>query len=145
MPNSIHIEMDDDGAVQRLTIDLTNAGREIKTRVADVMEGSGPTFVRTMKQVVRKDTGALERSMHYTVNRRMPRLRIGSLKRIRNPKSGAMVADYASIVHTGTSTMSPNPYMDIALAKHTTPQSRFIRGLRKAGVGNIAGRSTGGL
>ena len=74
----------------------------------------------------------------------MPRLRLGSLKRNKNPKSGKLAQTYAGYVHDGTWKMDPNPYVDIAVDRHTTEQGAFMRGLRKAGVAHI-GRSTGGM
>ncbi len=140
---SIQFEIDD-RAILKLLIDIDEAGRGVKDRVADVYTTTGPTFVRTMKRVVRKDTHALERSLSFTVNRKIPRLRFGSIKKSINPKSGRPASTYAKHVHDGTAKMSPNPYTRIALKQHTTAQGAFMRGMRKAGVGNL-GRSTGGL
>jgi len=143
--SGITVEFDDRGQVQRLLLDFKDADRGIKDRAADVFVATGPTFVRTMKRVVRVDTGALQRSLHFTVNRKMPRMRIGSLKRTKNPKSGKLAQTYAGYVHSGTWKMDPNPYVDIAYEQHTTDQGKFMRGLRQAGVANIPGRSTGGV
>jgi hypothetical protein len=133
----------DDDAVGRLIVDLSDASRNVKDRVADVYKKSGPTFVREMQRVVRVDTGTLRRSLHFTVNRRIPRMRLGALKRNKNPKSGQLAQDYAGYVHSGTWKMTPNPFIDMAYNRHSTEQGSFMRGLRKAGVANI-GRSTGG-
>ena len=130
-------------AVGHLIIDLSEASREIKDRVADVYVATGPMFVREMKRVVRVDTGTLQRSLHFQVNRRMPRLRLGSLKRNKNPKSGQLAQTYAGYVHDGTWKMTANPFIDMAVDKRTTDQGAFMRGMRKAGVANL-GRSTGG-
>ena len=132
-----------DRAILKLLIDIDKAGRGVKDRVADVYTGTGPIFVRTMKQVVRKDTHALERSLHFTVNRKMPRLRFGSIKKSINPKSGRPASTYAKFVHDGTAKMTPNPYTRIALNRHTTAQGAFMRGMRKAGIADL-GKSTGG-
>ena len=141
MPVSVEVDARE---VHLLQFDLANASRDIKDRVADVMQSSGPTFVRTAKQIVPVDTGALQRSIHFTVARREPRLRIGPTKRIRNPKGGNLVQTYAGYVHDGTRTMPGRPFIRQAVERHTTPQGQFMRGLRKAGIANI-GRSTGGL
>jgi hypothetical protein len=127
-----------------LTEDLANASRGIKDRVADVMVASGPTFVRTMKRLVPKDTRTLEKSLHFTVARREPRLRLGSLKRNINPKTRRLAQTYAGYVHEGTSRVPSRPFVSQAIDLHTTDQGRFMRGMRAAGVANI-GRSTGGL
>lgn len=140
---SISVDIDQH-AVAFLIADLVNAEVGIKDRVADVMESSGPTFVRSAVQFAPEDTGALRASIGYTVARRTPRLRVGSIKRTKNPKSGRLAKSYAGYVHDGTSRMAPRPFVDKAVKKHTTAQGRFMRGLRKAGVANI-GRSTGGL
>ena len=132
-----------DNAVRLLVVDLTGAGRGIKGRVADVFNETGPRIVRTAKQLVPKDTHALERSLGYTVNRRIPRLRIGAIKSSINPKTNRPASTYAKYVHDGTSRVGPRPFIDNAIRKHTTDQSNYMRGLRKAGIANI-GRSTGG-
>jgi hypothetical protein len=139
---SIQVEIND-RAILKLLIDIDQAGRGVKDRVADVYTASGPMFVRTMKQVVRKDTRALERSLSHTVNRKFPRLRFGSIKKSINPKSGRPASTYAPHVHDGTARMTPNPFTRIAFNRHTTPQGAFMRGMRRAGIGNI-GKSTGG-
>ena len=141
MPVSVDVEQ---RSVFWLMEDLQDASRNIKSRVADVYQTSGPTFVRTAVRLAPEDTGALKRSIGYTVNRRIPRIRIGSIKRSVNPKSGRLAMSYARYVHDGTSRMPPRPFVSQSIAKHTTPQGAFMRGLRKAGVANI-GRSTGGL
>ena len=133
----------DDHAVGELLMGLEKAEKEIKDRVADVFIATGPMFVREMQRVVRVDTGTLKRSLHFQVNKRMPRLRLGSLKRNKNPKSGQLAQTYAGYVHGGTWKMTPNPFIDMAVDKRTTPQGAFMRGLRKAGVGGL-GKSTGG-
>ena len=133
----------DTHGVGELIKDLHLASREIKDRVADVYKASGPSFVREMRRVVRKDTHTLEKSLHFQVNRRMPRLRLGSLKRNKNPKSGKMAQTYAGYVHDGTWKMTANPFIDMAIDARTTDQGAFMRGLRKAGVANL-GKSTGG-
>jgi len=141
MPISVDI---DAHSIHLLQFDLREASAEIKTRVADVMQTSGPTFVNAAKQRVPVDTGALQRSIDFTVLRREPRLRVGPMRRIKNPKSGKLAISYAGYVHDGTSRMPPRPFVWDAVKAHTTDQGRFMRGLREAGVSNI-GRSTGGL
>ena len=131
-------------AVFWLLEDLIDANAGIKERVAEVYVKSGPTFVRTAQRLSPEDTGALKRSIHFTVAKRIPRMRIGSIKRVKNPKTGKLATTYAPYVHDGTSRMAPRPFIWQAVMQHTTPQGNFMRGLRKAGVGNI-GRSTGGL
>jgi hypothetical protein len=125
------VEVNDHG-VGVLLIGLERAQRDIKDRVADVFVATGPMFVREMQRVVRVDTGTLQKSLHFQVNRRMPRLRLGSLKRNKNPKSGQLAQTYAGYVHSGTWKMAANPYIDIAIEKHTTAQGKFMRGIRKA-------------
>ena len=129
--------------LRALIIDIDHAAVGIKDRVVDVFDASGPMFVRTMKRIVPKDTRTLEKSLAYSVNRRNVTLRLGSLKTNKNPKSGRLARTYAGYVHDGTSRMPPRPFIQQAIDRHTTDQSGFMRGLRKAGVGNI-GRSTGG-
>lgn len=141
MPISVDI---DARSVHWLTEDLHNAASGIKDRVADVMTESGPRMVKTAKRLVPKDTHALERSIDYTVNRRIPRMRVGPMKLTKNPKSGKLAISYAGYVHDGTSRMPPRPFVWDAIKQHTTDQSRYMRGMREAGVANI-GRSTGGL
>ncbi len=139
---SIQVEIDD-RAILKLLADIDKAGSGVKDRVADVYQATGPTFVRTMKQVVRVDTGALQRSIGFTVNRRMPRLRMGSIKKSINPKSGKPASTYAGYVHDGTARMTPNPFTRIAFKRHTTDQGNFMRGMRRAGIADL-GKSTGG-
>lgn len=134
----------DQKAVHFLIADLVDAETGITDRVADVFERSGPTFVRTAKRLAPKDTHALEKSIDYTVARSIPRLRFGPMKRTKNPKSGQLAISYAGYVHDGTSRMPGRPFVTQAYERHSTDQSNFMRGLRKAGVANI-GRSTGGL
>ena len=140
---SIQVETKDFGLVD-LIIDIDNAKDGIVGRVADVFVASAPTFVRTAKRLTPVDTGALQRSLDSRVNRRMPRLRFGTLKRSINPKSGKDAKTYARHVHGGTARVGPRPFLTQALRRHTTPQGTFMRGMRKAGVANI-GKSTGGL
>ncbi len=141
MPISVEV---DTREIFLLTADLNLAADGIKERIADVMQASGPTFVRTAKQIVPVDTGALKRSIHFTVARREPRLRIGPTKRVKNPKSGRLVQTYAGYVHDGTRTMPGRPFIWDSVKRHTTAQGNFMRGIRKAGVATID-RSTGGL
>ena len=141
MPVSVDVERRD---VFFLTEDLADAERHVKDRVADVMVATGPTFVRTMKRLVPKDTRTLEKSLHFTVLRREPRMRLGSLKRNINPKTRRMAQTYAGYVHEGTSRVQPRPFISQAIDMHTTPQGQFMRGMRAAGLGNL-GVSTGGL
>ena len=130
--------------VRHLMFDLHEASTGVKTRVAVVMRATGPTFVRTAKRLVPKDTRALERSIGFTVRTKPePRMRLGSMKRTINPKSRKLAMTYAGYVHDGTSRMKPRRFIDDAITMHTTAQGNFMRGLRKAGVANIGG-STGG-
>ena len=140
---SIQVETKDFGLVD-LIIDIDNAKKGVRGRVADVFVATGPTFVRSAWQFAPEDTGALRRSLDHKVNRRMPRLRFGTLKRSINPKSGKDAKTYARFVHGGTARMGPRPFLTQALKRHTTPQGAFMRGMRKAGIANI-GKSTGGL
>ena len=140
---SIQVETKDFGLVD-LIIDIDNAKKGIVGRVADVFVASAPTFVRTAKRLTPVDTGALQRSLDSRVNRRMPRLRFGTLKRSINPKSGKDAKTYARFVHGGTARVGPRPFLTQSLKRHTTPQGAFMRGMRKAGIANI-GKSTGGL
>lgn len=144
MGSGIQVEMDGRGHFVALVVDLDDAADGIEDRVADVFEDSGPTFVRTMRRIVPKDTHALEESLGYSVQRKGPVMRLGVTGHVINPKSGQPTTAYASYVHDGTWKMHPRPFLDMAFYKHTTPQGKFMRGLRRAGVGNI-GRSTGGL
>lgn len=139
---SIQIEIDDK-AIAKLLIDIDKAGRGVKDRVADVYQGTGPIFVRSAKQFAPIDTGALRRSIGFTVNRRMPRLRFGSIKKSINPKSGRPASTYAGFVHDGTAKMGPRPFVRQSFKKHTTQQGAFMRGMRKAGIADL-GKSTGG-
>ena len=139
---SIQVEIDD-SAILKMIADIDKAGRQVKDRVADVYTATGPIFVRSSKQIVRKDTHALERSIGFTVNRKMPRLRFGSIKKSINPKSGRPASTYAGFVHDGTARMAPNPFVRQSFQRHTTPQGNFMRGMRKAGVADL-GKSTGG-
>lgn len=139
---SIQVEINDK-AILKLLVDIDKAGRGVKDRVADVYKASGPTFVRTTKRFAPVDTGALRKSIGFTVNRRMPRLRFGSIKKSINPKSGKPASTYAGYVHDGTARVGPRPFVRQAFNKHTTPQGNFMRGMRKAGIADI-GKSTGG-
>ncbi len=140
---SIQVEIND-RAIAKLLIDIDKAGRDVKDRVADVYTSTAPMFVRSAKQFAPEDTGALRRSIGSTVNRRMPRLRFGSIKRSINPKSGKPASGYAGYVHDGTAKKGPRPFVRQSYKKHTTAQGAFMRGMRKAGIGNL-GKSTGGL
>ncbi len=140
---SIQLEIHDRQLLKLLT-DIDRAGRDVKKRVADVYEATGPIFVRSAKQFAPIDTGALRGSMGYKVNRRMPRLRFGTLKRSINPKSGRPATTYAGYVHEGTTRMGPRPFIRQSLKKHTTAQGAFMRGMRKAGIADL-GKSTGGV
>ena len=142
--SGIGIDVDDHGHFLALVVDLIDAESGIEDRVADVMSSSGPTFVDTMQRIVPVDTGSLQESLGYRVQRKGPVMRLGVVDHVINPKSGQPTTDYASYVHDGTWKMNPRPFLDMAVYKHTTPQGKFMRGMRKAGVANI-GRSTGGL
>ena len=144
MSSGISVEMDGRAGFVALIVDLHDAQEGIEGRVADVFEGTGPMFVRTMERIVPVDTGALQESLGYDVQRRGPVMRLGVTSLVINPKSGKPSSDYAAYVHDGTWKMNPRPFLDMAVYKHTTPQGKFMRGLRKAGIGNI-GRSTGGI
>lgn len=139
---SIQVEIDDK-AILKLLADIDKAGSGVKDRVADVYQATGPTFVRSAQQFAPEDTGALRRSIGFTVNRRMPRLRFGSIKKSINPKSGRPASTYAGYVHDGTARMGPRPFVRQSFKKHTTQQGNFMRGMRKAGIADL-GRSTGG-
>ena len=130
-------------AVRFLVADLVDAAVGINDRVGDVYDETGPRIVRSARQNVPKDTHALEKSIGYTVNRAIPRLRVGSIISSINPKTNRPASSYAVYVHDGTSRVGPRPYISDAIKRHTSDQSNFMRGLRKAGVANI-GRSTGG-
>ena len=140
---SIQLEIHD-RELLKLLADIDRAGRDVKKRVADVYETTGPMFVRSAKQFAPIDTGALRGSMGYKVNRRMPRLRFGTLKRSVNPKTGRLATTYAGFVHEGTSKVGPRPFIRQSLKKHTTAQGAFMRGMRKAGIADL-GKSTGGV
>ncbi len=140
---SIQVEVND-RAILKLLIDIDRAGSGVKDRVADVYKATGPMFVRSAKRFAPEDTGALRRSIGYTVNRRIPRLRFGSIKKSINPKSGRPASTYAGFVHDGTTRMGPRPFVRQAFKKHTTAQGAFMRGMRKAGIADL-GRSTGGV
>ncbi len=139
---SIQVEVDD-RAILKLLADIDKAGSGVKDRVADVYQATGPTFVRSAKQLAPEDTGALRRSIGFTVNRRMPRLRFGSIKKSINPKSGKPASTYAGYVHDGTAKKGPRPFVRQSFKKHTTDQGNFMRGMRKAGIADL-GKSTGG-
>jgi len=139
---SIQVEINDK-AILELLADIDKAGREVKDRVAEVYKKTGPTFVRSAKRFTPVDTGALQRSIGYRVNVKLPSLRFGSLNRSINPKSGKPASTYAGYVHDGTPRMGPRPFLSQSLKKHTTREGNFYRGMRKAGVANL-GRSTGG-
>ena len=134
-------------AVRGLLIDMKDATDGAYERVVDVMEATGPTLVRTARQRVPVDTGSLKRSIAYRVYTltRHPRMRFGPFRSSPDRRGGDKnVLDYAGYVHDGTARMGPRPFIDEAVAKHTTDQGKFMRGLRKAGVANL-GRSTGGF
>ncbi len=139
---SITVEIDD-AAILKLIADTDKAGRDVKDRVAAVYRATGPTFVRSAQRFAPEDTGALRRSMGHSVNKKMPRLRFGSIKKSINPKSGRPASTYAGFVHDGTARVGPRPFLLQSFRKHTTPQGNFMRGMRRAGVANL-GKSTGG-
>ncbi|KKK72124.1 hypothetical protein LCGC14_2907030 [marine sediment metagenome] len=140
---SIQLEIHD-RELLKLLADIDRAGRDVKKRVADVYKATGPMFVRSAKQFAPIDTGALRGSMGYRVNRKMPRLRFGTLNKSINPKTGRPATTYAGFVHEGTSRVGPRPFLRQSLKKHTTAQGAFMRGMRKAGIADL-GKSTGGL
>ncbi len=133
----------DQGQLRALILDFKTADEGMNGRVAKVMRQSGPTFVRTMRAHVPVDTGTLKKSLHWRVNRQKIILTVGSLKRNKNPKTGMLAMKYVGYVHDGTSRVGPRPFISDAVNKHTSQQSGFMRGLRRAGIANI-GRSTGG-
>ncbi len=139
---SIQVEIDDK-AILKLLIDIDRAGSGVKDRVADVYKATGPMFVRSAKRFAPEDTGALRRSIGYTVNRKIPRLRFGPIKKSINPKSGRPASTYAGFVQHGTTTMGPRPFVRQSFKQHTTSQGAFMRGMRKAGIADL-GKSTGG-
>ena len=132
----------DQGQLRALILDFKSADEGMNGRVAKVMRTSGPTFVRTMRAHVPVDTGTLKKSLHFRVNRNKIILTVGSLKRNKHP-SGKLAQSYVGYVHDGTSRVGPRPFISDAVNKHTSSQSGFMRGLRRAGIANI-GRSTGG-
>lgn len=140
---SIEIVVKDFGLVD-LIIDIDDAADGVKDRVADVFKDTAPIFVRTSKRLSPVDTGALQRSIGFRVNRKMPRLRYGTLKKSINPKTGKDAKTYARFVHGGTARVGPRPFLTQALKRHTTAQGAFMRGMRKAGVADL-GKSTGGV
>lgn len=133
--------------VRSLIVDLDEAADGIEQRVIDVMEDSGPMFVRSARQYVPVDTGALKRRIWFKtyLTSKNPRLRVGPM----NSSPDRLGSDrnalkYAGFVHDGTSRMAARPFVTRAVRKHTTPQGKFMRGLRRAGVAGL-GKSTGGL
>lgn len=129
----IRVDVDDRGT-RILIADLAQAASGIEGRIADVHESVGPTIVRTAKRSAPVDTGTLRRSIDYSVNRRKQALRIGALRRFRNPRTGQLAASYLPYVHDGTSRMPPRPFIRNAIRRHSGPGSKLIRGYQKAGV-----------
>jgi hypothetical protein len=133
-------------AVRGLIVDMKDARDGAAPRVAKVMEATGPTLVRTARRVVPVDTGSLYRRIWYKVytSGPNPRMRFGPMNSSPDRRgSDKNALEYAGYVHDGTASMGPRPFIDQAVAKHTTPQGKFMRGLRAAGVARL-GRSTGG-
>lgn len=134
-------------AVRQLIVDMRDAADGAFDRVVDVLDDSGPTFVRSARRFAPIDTGSLRRRIYYKVftSSRNPRMRLGPMNSSPDRRAGDKNAiAYAGYVHDGTSRVGPRPFMDQAVAKHTTDQGKLMRGLRKAGVANL-GRSTGGI
>lgn len=134
-------------ALRGLIVDMKDAADGAKDRVADVMEDTGPMFVRSARRFAPEDTGALRRRIWFKVytSAANPRMRLGPMNSSPDRRGTDRNAlQYAGYVHDGTHKMAARPFMQRAVEKHTTEQGRFYRGLRKAGVANI-GRSTGGL
>ncbi|MCH9003519.1 MAG: HK97 gp10 family phage protein [Planctomycetes bacterium] len=140
---SIQVEITDKALLQ-LLIDIDKADRDVKDRVADVYKATGHMFRESARRFAPIDTGALRKSIGFSVNRKMPRLRFGTIRKAINPKSGKPATTYASYVHEGTARVGPRPFLTQSLKRHTTPQGAFMRGMRKAGIADI-GKSTGGL
>ena len=134
-------------AVRGLIVDMKDAADGASDRVAAVMEDTGPTLVRTARRLVPVDTGSLQRRIWYKVytSGPNPRMRFGPMHSSPDKRGGDKNAiKYAGYVHDGAQGRAPRPFIDQAVAQHTTDQGKFVRGLRKAGVARL-GKSTGGF